>query len=343
MEYDLAIVIGRFQPFHVGHLKIIERASLISKQILVLVGSANRHRSVKNPFTYEERKKMIAHSCSNKVMIRPLNDYQYNDDGWMTEVRRTVNECLKDVSKKKVAIVGYSKNVSSNYLRMFPEWDFIEIEEQHGVFNATDIREDYFKSSPRVSTYLPRYVYDFLHDVFVYSQEFKWLLSEYQYVMDYKKLWSNTPFPPIFVTVDCVVIQSGHILLINRKDPPYKGSLALPGGFISQTETMVESAIRELKEETQISDWQGKIPPGVLKSYIVKSKVYDDPNRSDRGRTITNAFLFQLPPKPELFRVAGDDDAEKAGWYSLEEISHRDLMEDHGFIIEDILGIELDC
>ena len=134
-------------------------------------------------------------------MIRPLNDYQYNDDGWMTEVRRTVNECLKDVSKKKVAIVGYSKDVSSNYLRMFPEWDFIEIEEQHGVFNATDIREDYFKSSPRVSTYLPRYVYDFLHDVFVYSQEFKWLLSEYQYVMDYKKLWSNTPFPPIFVTV----------------------------------------------------------------------------------------------------------------------------------------------
>lgn len=346
MKYDLAVVIGRFQPFHVGHERIVRKALSLARRVLVLVGSANRHRSVKNPFTFSERRSMIEktfydqQSDSIRIRVDPINDYPYNDDRWMTEVRRKINS-RSTSSKEKVCIVGFMKDASSAYVKMFPEYAFEEITEQYGTFNATDIRESYFRSSPVVSTYLPTPVYKFLHDEFVYTQEFKWLLDEYQYVREYLKSWSTAPFPPVFVTVDNIVVQSGFILLVTRKEAPYKGALALPGGFISQSEKLIDSTVRELKEETKISDHKGEIPPAMLKSYITDCKIYDDPARSDRGRTITHGFLFRLPDRERLFEVIGNDDAEKAAWYPLSSIDSTRMMEDHAFIIEDMLGIEL--
>jgi bifunctional NMN adenylyltransferase/nudix hydrolase len=76
----------------------------------------------------------------------------------------------------------------------------------------------------------------------------------------YKESWKAAPFPPTFVTVDAVVVQSGHVLLVKRKAMPGAGLWALPGGFLNQEETLLDGAIRELKEETKI-----KVPVPVLK------------------------------------------------------------------------------
>ena len=70
------------------------------------------------------------------------------------------------------------------------------------------------------------------------------------------------------MTVDAVVVQSGHILLVKRGDMPGKGLWALPGGFLNQEETMLDGAIRELKEETKI-----KVPVPVLKGSIKESTI----------------------------------------------------------------------
>jgi bifunctional NMN adenylyltransferase/nudix hydrolase len=152
-------------------------------------------------------------------------------------------------------------------------------------------------------------------------------------VKKYKEAWKAAPFPPTFMTVDAVVVQSGHILLVKRGDMPGKGLWALPGGFLNQEETMLDGAIRELKEETKI-----KVPVPVLKGSIKESKTFDAPNRSSRGRTITQAFLIDLGVG-ELPKVKGSDDAEKAFWVPFNQVKQEKMFEDHHAIIDYFLNI----
>ena len=109
----------------------------------------------------------------------------------------------------------------------------------------------------------------------------------------------------------------------------------MPGGFVDQYETVEESMLRELKEETGI-----KVPVPVLKGSIRKDKRYDYPGRSTRGRTITTAFHVELNDKT-LPKVKGSDDAAKAKWFPLSEfVKMQDKMyEDHYYIITDLLGL----
>ena len=159
------------------------------------------------------------------------------------------------------------------------------------------------------------------------------LRAEYQMIKKYKEAWKAAPFPPTFMTVDAVVVQSGHILLVKRGDMPGKGLWALPGGFLNQEETMLDGAIRELKEETKI-----KVPVPVLKGSIKGSKTFDAPNRSSRGRTITQAFFIDLGVG-DLPKVKGSDDAEKAFWVPFNKVKQEKMFEDHFAIIDYFLNI----
>ena len=75
-QYDLAVYIGRFQPFHNGHLSVINKAEKLADKVLVLVGSANASPSIRNPFTYDERWEMIdrTYAGAKWLNIKPLND-----------------------------------------------------------------------------------------------------------------------------------------------------------------------------------------------------------------------------------------------------------------------------
>jgi bifunctional NMN adenylyltransferase/nudix hydrolase len=157
--------------------------------------------------------------------------------------------------------------------------------------------------------------------------------QEYKMVKKYKEAWKAAPFPPTFMTVDAIVVQSGHILLVKRGDMPGKGLWALPGGFLNQEETMLDGAIRELKEETKI-----KVPVPVLKGSIKESKTFDAPNRSSRGRTITQAFFIDLGVG-ELPKVKGADDAEKAFWVPFNQVKQEKMFEDHFHIIDNFINI----
>lgn len=341
-QYDTLVFIGRFQPFHAGHQYVLEQAFKQARQVVVLVGSSNVHRSCENPWSFLEREAMIRDAVHNQnslyqsLVVAPLGDYTYNDTAWVTAVQTAVNEATS--FNDKIGLIGFDKDSTSYYLRMFPTWEVVEIPSQYGTINATQIREQYFQQAPIISEFLPDTVRIELRK-FALTETFKWLLTEYDYIRDYKKIWSNTPFPPVFVTVDPVVIQSGNILLVTRKDAPFAGSLALPGGFLNMNERLEDAVVRELKEETRIADNKGELPPAMLKSFITKREVFDDPNRSKRGRSITHAYLFDLPKKDDLYKVRGDDDAEHAAWYSLADLKTEDFMEDHAFIIQKMLGI----
>jgi len=108
---------------------------------------------------------------------------------------------------------------------------------------------------------------------------------------------------------------------------------ALPGGFLNQEETMLDGCIRELKEETKI-----KLPVPVLKGSIKESKTFDAPNRSARGRTITQAFFIDLGVG-ELPKVKGSDDAAKAFWVPFNKVKQEKMFEDHFHIIDNFINI----
>jgi ADP-ribose pyrophosphatase YjhB (NUDIX family) len=119
-----------------------------------------------------------------------------------------------------------------------------------------------------------------------------------------------------------------HVLLIKRRTRPYRGKLALPGGFVRPGESLEDTAKRELGEET-----------GLDGSSIVMQQIhtYSRPERDPRGRIVTTAFLAIAPNLPE---ATGGTDADRADWIEVEESLWRDpdrLAFDHGEILKEAL------
>ncbi len=357
--YDFLIFIGRFQPLHLGHEYIIRQALEQAETVLLFVGSTNLARSVRNPFTFSERQEMIALTfadelAAGRIVVKDVQDHPYNDTAWIAHVQRTVRDtvlaagnrdnpgvALAGLNDFDVGLIGHGKDGTSYYLKLFPEWGAVNIKSPYGTFNATDIRVDYFRKAPLIARdCLSEPVVEFL-ERFRLSEPFRDLVAEADYVRQYQKSWEAAPYAPTFVTVDAVCVQSGHVLMIERAGSPGKGLLALPGGFLDRGERLRDAVVRELKEETRIRDSKGEIPPALLASYIEDSKtrVFDEPNRSARGRTLTHAFYFNLPERRDLFGVKGDDDATRAQWYELGTLSPSDCFEDHWFIIQEMTGI----
>lgn len=337
--FDYIVYIGRFQIFHNGHLATIKKALGLSKKVIVVIGSSNLPRTVKNPFTALERKEFILNSLDEKdrgrVLFTHANDSIYNDQKWVTEIQTRVSALVLE-KKARIGIIGLKRDESSFYLELFPQWEFIGMDEIQ-LLNATSMREKFYEGIIGLYPYekdVPYPVRKWLFETFLFTDEYQKLKEEYQFLTKYKEQWEKTPYPVIFTTVDAVVVQSGHVLMVKRKACPGEGLWALPGGFINSKEKIKSAMIRELKEETNI-----KVPNPVLEGHIKDMEVFDHPNRSERGRTITHAFLIELPAG-KLAQVKGGDDASKAFWVPLEDIENkRDMIyEDHADIITYFLG-----
>jgi bifunctional NMN adenylyltransferase/nudix hydrolase len=339
-KYHTLVLIGRFQPFHNAHLEIVRRATALTDQLVIITGSANQPRTYKNPFTSNERERMIRDATRGMlgalhIYVEPNVDTIYNDQAWAVRVQGIVSKYI--ALGTKTGIIGHKKDESSFYLDMFPQWDFVNVEEIEPL-SAVNIRDLYFKrerifNSNFIKHVVPESTYEFLME-FRKTEEFEQIIREREFVENYKKQYASLPYPPIFSTADAVVIQSGHVLMIRRRAEPGKGLWALPGGYVNaNTDKSVEAAmLRELREETKI-----KVPEPVLKGSIVRSRVFDAIDRSPRGRIITHAFHIVLPDG-ELPKVKGSDDAEKARWVPIAEVRSDECFEDHYEILQHFVG-----
>jgi len=339
-KFDTIVFVGRFQPVHNAHIEIIRRASQLTKKIIIIVGSADQPRTFKNPWTSAEREDMLFRSMVGKVdletcqvFIKHNVDTLYNDQAWAIRVQGIVNE-YADASEK-VGIIGYKKDESTFYLDMFPQWEFIE-QTLIEPLNATNVRDLYFRKDVNMNFIrgvVPQAVANFLEE-WKTSQERAQVIREREFVDMYKRQFAHLPYPPVFVTTDAVVIQSGHVLMIKRRSEPGKGLWALPGGFLNAaTDRSVKDAmLRELREETGI-----KVPAPVLAGSIKDNRVFDAIDRSARGRTITHAFKIVLPDGP-LPKVKGMDDAEKAKWVPIANLDPSLCFEDHFEILQYFVG-----
>jgi len=347
--YDFLVFIGRFQPFHNGHRHVIEAALRQAGQVIVLVGSAFAAPSHRNPWGFDERQSMIAGSFTPdeaaRLAILPLEDRLYNNTVWVEQVQEAVDDLVEArhdfATSPRIGLIGLNKDNTSYYLKLFPQWGSIEVTEQ-ATLAATALREALFSDEAagwlaRAGEAVPANVLAQLAR-FQADEAYRRILEEYRFIRGYRQSWAAAPYEPVFVTTDAVVIQAGHVLLIERGSRPGKGLLALPGGYLGTTETVEESMLRELREETRI-----RVPDPVLRGSIVgPPKVFDEPNRDPRGRFITHAFLLALAPRREegfkLPKVKGSDDAVTAHWRPLAECRRADMFLDHYDIIQNMVA-----
>ena len=126
-----------------------------------------------------------------------------------------------------------------------------------------------------------------------------------------------------WLSVDSVVFDdSGRVLLIRRKNPPFQGHFALPGGFVDAGETTEAAALRELKEEAGI---EGSSPRLV--------GVYSDPRRDTRHHVVSIAYLVTTTS----YDVHAGDDAADAQFVT--DWRDQPLAFDHRKIIADALAL----
>jgi 8-oxo-dGTP diphosphatase len=119
-------------------------------------------------------------------------------------------------------------------------------------------------------------------------------------------------FPPFAVTVDLAVftIRAGLLtaLLVQRRDHPFRGYWALPGGFVRASESAGDAAVRELEEETGVAGFTG---------HLEQLRTYSGPDRDPRMRVVSVAHVALAPGLPDP-RPGGD--AAAARWWPVEDL-----------------------
>ena len=141
-----AVYVGRFQPPHAAHVGSVLAALEAAPRVLVLLGSANLARSIKNPFTPAERESLLRAALAeagadlHRVTFRSLPD-RFDADLWAADVRAAAAAEFGPVAEggAGIGLVGFEKDASSAYLRWFPGWARVGVPETPGL-NATDIR-----------------------------------------------------------------------------------------------------------------------------------------------------------------------------------------------------------
>ena len=333
-EFDLAVVIGRFQPFHQGHLALFQAGLSRARRLLVLCGSADQPRTIRNPWHWQEREAMMRFALASeyqaRLLVRPVVDAPYNEDRWLRDVQARVDE----VEQHDARIALLYGGDTPRWVNLFPGWTPLAQPLTEHV-SGTEIRRMFFAAGKTdFHTDLVPVAIERLLQEFAATDDYQNVREEMLFVADYRKQWSVAPYEPNFVTVDALVVQAGHILLVERKNRPGRGLLALPGGFLDPHEPIEDACLRELEEETSIN-----LSRHQLRGCLRKTAVFDAPYRSARGRTITHVFHFALPPDVELPRVEAADDASSVHWVPLSALKGKHMFEDHLFIIQSMLGL----
>jgi bifunctional NMN adenylyltransferase/nudix hydrolase len=338
----LGFIIGRFQPRHIGHEHLIREAAKQVEWLVVLIGSVNVPRSVKNPWTYRERATSMQDWLRNeglhhKVKILPVNDYRYSNAQWIADINSAIKlnqvreassgpwDCDFTIPDEQVALFGFDKT-GNDYLKWFPQYQYVNIQT---VFSgsATDVRNTYFETAKEIFDKTGSLVRDIPQTVF----------DDYLFYLKEQKLFENYPFPDTlnFNCADAILECAGHILLVQRGKAPGQGCWALPGGFRDRKDVeWIDAAYRELREETNV-----RVPDVVLRSKTVATKLYDNINRSFGLPRNTLAVHIRIEPDADgsLPRANGADDAAVAEWKPINEVMNGlDLYDDHFSIIMDM-------
>jgi len=331
-QEKLAVFIGRFQPFHKGHQAIADAAIAKYGNILFIVGSAYQARTSKNPFTYRERRDMIR-ALYPTAKIEAVQNFS-NDEDWKERVNWNIS-WHANPENLPVVIVGSSVRDNASYLHWFPQYELDLSPDLNPGLSASMLRDsiyaNLYNNNPAVEVlkYIPEAIQPILQGL-CKSAAMVSCAAKACAQDEEKRKWAQTPYPPIFVCVDAVVRKDNHILLIKRKS---NGLLALPGGHLDQHERLYDGAIRELREETELT-----LSDAQFKHYYKGMTTFDKPDRSeDRAfRVISHTSLFEIYDGTcFVLNPDGADDAILASMFDLSWIKANSELfhDDHWDII----------
>lgn len=353
-KHDLVLFLGRMQPPTVAHLASIMEALKYGQYVMVGLGTHNSPRTVKNPWTTEERIEMLKAAIPvqfhHRLVFVGLEDFP-NDSEWVANVGSLARAASRELVGKddNIAILAHKKDNTTYYIDYFKflkdiiPFDEIKLTDTKLPLSATKLRELMFTGYLGLcAPAMPSGVLEWISK-WVGSEGHQYVQEEWDDATKYEKMFHNVPYKNTnCFTADSVVIQSGHILLIQRAESPGKGLWALPGGHVENTETGFEASLRELLEETCI-----KVPKKVLIGSRYGTKWYDDPDRSLRcritglyGRTVTNANFYKLNDQEALARVKAGSDAKIVKWVAIDVFLNEMkpvMFEDHYNIASDAI------
>ncbi|UCD04138.1 MAG: nicotinamide-nucleotide adenylyltransferase [Candidatus Woesearchaeota archaeon] len=263
--------IGRFQPFHNGHLAVIEDALTEVDDLIVGIGSSQYGYTKTNPFTLEERIEMIKRSVDSDnykiVAIPDTNDYPK----WIKNVERAVPYKFDTVYSGSPITIKLFKDAGYE----------VRVPKNKDALSATNIRNLLSKRNKEWKEYVPEGVKYVIEERF--GEERMVYLSE------------NYKHPKPSLSVDAIIKYDGGLVFVKRKIAPYKGMIALPGGHVDLGENIEKAVIREVEEETGL---KFKVN-GLL-------GVYSELGRDPRGYYATTVFYGQGSGKLR----PGDDASE---------------------------------
>lgn len=336
-----SVVIGRFQPEHIGHEALFRMAASTCDVLVIVLGSDNIPANITNPFSSHERAMIIQKNIEMCPDIRDNLTVRYvsvsdhaSDIKWVMELKSKVKTALH--GDYDITLFGHKKDDTHEYLDMFrPEWKFQPIDSYHGDLNSSMIRNHLFKHKTILDKSLPQGTIEFLTS-WVTTSAFRNLRAEWNLVDKIKKGWSVAPYPVSFNTADAVVIHNGRVLMIERGAHPGKGLFALPGGYLEvrKDKSLLDCAIRELQEETGLV-----VTSDACLNPHNNGIIFDSLTRSVRGRIITTAFIWELNSLSTAPIIQAGSDADEVFWMPLDDLStlSHTVFEDHAQIIDTML------
>lgn len=301
------LFIARVQPgLHYGQIDWLKQGQeqWINKWI-IWIGSSNKEWTVENPFTFEERKKMVEKSMKAlwdnlNVEIYPIPDF-WDMELWKKHILKYLPEFDYVVSWNPWVL----ESMKDSGKELIP----LEIRE---MIKGSTIREKLARK------------WDLSHDL---PEDVIRYLDEIDAAWRLKKIFNQSRKCP-WLTVDIVCFDKNwKLILIQRKNPPYW--VALPWWFVDVWETLVNAAKREMKEETSVDV--------KIEKCVDDLGYWDDPDRDPRAHNVSHAFKAEIVS----WEPKAADDAKSIIMVDLSEIDNLEFaFPDHKEMILKALSMK---
>ena len=347
--YDVGVCFFRGRPITPAHVATVRASLGVGQYAIALIGSVNEAPHFKNPHTFEEVSQMLRASLSaeesDRVFIFGIEDRE-SDLLWIRDAQRIVDNQVKRLSlgiSPKIALVGYSKDGSSYYLKKFPDWGSVAtqaiVNEDESLVSATDIRNKLYRAEdPAMEVEalykkrtIPQGTYLFLRQ-WVHEAHFVLMRDEFKFMMDeYLPKFHPNPYtgdPQQFNCADMFVFHAGAVALVQRGQMPGIGLWASPGGHKRSYQTFLDAGLDEFGQETKAYDLNPGFDRDVLASHVRGMKLLDNPWRSNREVTVSVAYGVILPSTMPRLILKGADDAREARWWNTDEVKRSMMFED---------------
>ncbi len=343
-DQDFCVFIGRFQPLHTSHMRVMIRALEAAEYLIIVIGSAKAARRPDiNPFTDGERETIIRDALREtlgndegleRVRFLRAEDSDFNTPDWAERIYSGVKEIANDVVEDRrrdnnvrnerdpklfetgedarISLIGHAKDKSSYYLRLFRQWNSIETGNFRNI-SATDIRRDYFSAdSEVVDRMFERAITDDLLHVstinwmrsFQKTEHYAYLINEQKFADKARAVWTKESWP------DCRNTVCGDAMI-------HQGGYVL---LIKRAQAPfkdlwalpgghkeITETVLECALREGYEETAIKVPRTVFERSLVAQDYFDAPHRDPRGCYISHVFLFNLVPPVPVYDTTKSD------------------------------------